>query len=114
MPREGGARGLAAIAEILAEAKAGLHELYGPRLRHVLLFGSYARGEAQPDSDIDLAVVLDDFATRAAELKRMSSLLSRISYEHDTLVGSIPIRAREWEAPEEPVVLSIRREGVAL
>ncbi|MDO9709631.1 nucleotidyltransferase family protein [Paracraurococcus lichenis] len=33
---------------------------YNPR--RVILFGSHARGEAGPDSDLDLLVVLDDDA----------------------------------------------------
>ncbi len=35
-------------------------EVYRPR--RVVLFGSHARGEARPDSDLDLLVVLDDDA----------------------------------------------------
>ncbi len=33
----------------------------GVKLRKVFLFGSYARGEQRADSDIDVAVVADDF-----------------------------------------------------
>jgi Nucleotidyltransferase domain len=44
----------------IAEAVAGeLRALYGRRIRRVLLFGSWARGDAHPESDIDLLVVLD-------------------------------------------------------
>ena len=35
-------------------------QVYAPR--RIVLFGSHARGEAGPDSDIDLVVVLDDDA----------------------------------------------------
>ena len=44
------------IAPILRELKVGLQAIYGARLRELILFGSYARGEAKPDSDIDVAV----------------------------------------------------------
>lgn len=42
----------------------GIVEVYAPR--RVVLFGSHARGEPGPDSDIDLVVVLDDSAPPAA------------------------------------------------
>ena len=41
---------------------------FGPR--QVILFGSHARGEAGPDSDIDLVVVLDDDAPRGTRLRQ--------------------------------------------
>jgi hypothetical protein len=36
-----------------------LREVFGYRLREVRLFGSYARGEANEDSDVDVLVVID-------------------------------------------------------
>jgi len=38
---------------------SSLQEHFGPRLVDVLLFGSQARGEARPGSDIDVVVTLD-------------------------------------------------------
>jgi predicted nucleotidyltransferase len=46
-------RALRSFKEILA-AK------YGPHLRSLYLFGSRARGDHRPDSDIDIAVFLDE------------------------------------------------------
>ena len=47
------------LQTILAATKKGLQKLYGPHLKGLVLYGSYARGEATPDSDIDVAVILD-------------------------------------------------------
>ena len=44
--------------ELLKQIKLRLTELYGERLRGVVLFGSEARGEATSDSDIDILVLL--------------------------------------------------------
>src|SRR6266700_3128403 len=45
--------------EVIASLHAHAAELRAAGIRHLSLFGSFARGEAGPDSDIDLAVELD-------------------------------------------------------
>ena len=40
--------------------EARLRTLFGERLREVRLFGSYARGEAHEDSDVDVLVLIDE------------------------------------------------------
>jgi uncharacterized protein len=46
------------LGAILAQLRTGLEALYGPRLVHLLLYGSQARREATAESDIDVLVVL--------------------------------------------------------
>jgi predicted nucleotidyltransferase len=43
---------------VLREYRARLEQIYGPRLVRLVLFGSRARGDAEPDSDIDVMIVL--------------------------------------------------------
>jgi hypothetical protein len=57
--------------------------------RRVILFGSAARGDAGPDSDIDLLVIVDD-DTPAEKLTIRAGLDSRMSYRHPADV--IPCR----------------------
>jgi predicted nucleotidyltransferase len=45
-----------ALAGTLARLDQGLQELYGDRFRGLLLYGSYARGEADEGSDVDLCL----------------------------------------------------------
>lgn len=40
---------------LLARIKSRLQAVYGDRLRGVILYGSEARGEATPDSDVSTA-----------------------------------------------------------
>jgi predicted nucleotidyltransferase len=47
------------IQRLRKELKDPLECLYGQRLKGVFLFGSYARGEADAESDIDVLIVLD-------------------------------------------------------
>src|SRR5439155_11030669 len=65
-------------ARAIAHAVAGdLRAIYRSRLRKVVLFGSWARGDAHPESDIDLLVLLDHVDDQVAEIKRMGEILYR-------------------------------------
>lgn len=48
------------VAKLLTRARERLDEHYGPRLAGLVLHGSVARGTAEPESDIDLLVLLRD------------------------------------------------------
>jgi predicted nucleotidyltransferase len=89
-----------------------LRDLYGNRLRRVVLFGSWARGEAHPESDIDLLVVLDEVRSRWRELDRMSDILWRHSLEHDVVVTEMPVSEAEYRHSDEPLLVRARAEGV--
>ena len=74
------------LKPVLTELKRGLQELYGERLRAVVLFGSQARGEATEDSDVDVAVVLDDFENAFVESDKYSDLLYDLGLKHGLLL----------------------------
>ena len=47
------------IADLLADLKRRLERRFGDRFVALYLFGSRARGDHEPDSDVDVAVILD-------------------------------------------------------
>ncbi len=47
------------IKEILKEFRTGVEKLYGKKLKNIILYGSWARGDATDESDIDLLIVLE-------------------------------------------------------
>lgn len=63
------------------------------RPRRVVLFGSRARGESDPDSDIDLLVILDDDAP-ADMLTLRAGWESRRGY--DRPVDVVPVRDKVY------------------
>ena len=71
-------QGTCASPLLYVRLKDFLYEEYGARLRGVVLYGSEARGEATPTSDIDVLVLLDGPVRFGEELRRVSmrSILS--------------------------------------
>jgi uncharacterized protein (UPF0332 family)/predicted nucleotidyltransferase len=72
-----------------------LRRVYRRRLRCVLLVGAWARGEAHPESPIELVVVLDGFTDRWAEKRRMERTLWRHSVRNAAVVTALPVMAEE-------------------
>jgi predicted nucleotidyltransferase len=102
------------IQPLLQELKARLQELYGERLKGLYLFGSYARGDAEEDSDVDVAVLLDDYEYASDVISETGALVSELSLKYNCLLSLIPIRAGAWREKEDSLLINIRREGVAV
>ena len=84
------------IERLLAELKRELAKVYGERLKVVYLYGSYARGDYDPESDLDVMIVLSDFERRVAEIKHISELLGNLSLEYEVTVSAVFMREQEW------------------
>jgi predicted nucleotidyltransferase len=100
--------------ELSAGVAVDLRELYGERLREVLLFGSWARGDAHPESDVDLLVVLDEVESSFAERRRMDDILWKHSFEHDAVAVAIPVSAARFEHPVEPFLIEARKHAISV
>jgi uncharacterized protein len=91
-----------------------LEALYPGRLRDVLLFGSFARGEAGEHSDVDVMVVLDGEVDRAAESWRLADVHLDLMSQGDRPVELIVISAEEYEAARWPLLWNVREEAISL
>jgi len=97
--------------EIAREVATDLRALYGKRLRKIVLFGSWARGDAHPESDMDLLVVLDRVDDRWREHQRMDEILYRHSLDNDTVVSALVVSEPDYATAQRPVLIRARAEG---
>lgn len=89
-----------------------LHALIkqGISVRYGVLFGSYARNQTQPWSDIDLAVVSEQFDD---QLRREDvTLLWRVAARMDSRIEPVAIGQKQFEIGSDRAIVEIaRREG---
>lgn len=91
----GAASALPALAGMLKGAADALTRLYGERMAGAYLFGSHARGDAEPGSDIDVLVVLNQLQSQASEIARTSSLRADLSARAGTTVSLVFVTAAD-------------------
>lgn len=97
--------------QIARDVTQDLRRLYGDRLRKVVLFGSWARGDAHPESDIDLLVVLDRVDDRWQEHQRMGEILDRHSLDNETVVSASIVSESDYANAQRPMLIRARIEG---
>ena len=94
-----------------------IKKIYGLHLRQIILYGSYARGDFKPDSDVDIMILLD---LPDVELKAYSQKLSYMTYDfnldHDMDIKPIAkseAHFNKWIV-NYPFYSNIHEEGVVL
>jgi predicted nucleotidyltransferase len=101
------------IQGLLHKLKKGLVDIYGDQLKAVYLYGSYARGEAHPASDVDVMIVLSDYQSYGKEIDRTGELTSRLSLEYGLSVSRVIMKEVQWQKGATPLLQNIRAEGIA-
>lgn len=104
---------MANLPELLAELKTGLSRIYDARLKGVFCFGSYARGEQDPESDLDILIVLDRLDHYGSEIDRTSALVSALSLKHAVSISRVFVPERDWSDPTSPFLRNARVEAIA-
>ncbi|GAB3761157.1 nucleotidyltransferase domain-containing protein [Spirosoma pomorum] len=103
------------VEPIIREFKEALQGLYGDRLRDVVLYGSYARGDYNSESDVDLMVVLnDDKVNTYAEIRRIAELEATFLLNYGLVISPLPVSCKNYLMSFGPVYQEARREGVVL
>lgn len=82
----------------------------------IILYGSRARGDAAPDSDWDLLVLLDGDATDA-RVRKVRHHVYELEWETDTVL-STAVRSKDaWDSDYARIVpfwQNVKREGIPL
>jgi predicted nucleotidyltransferase len=92
-----------------------LLQQYPERVLETMLFGSKARGDSTPDSDIDILLIVDDDDWQFSHL--ISTIAARVSLDYDVLIGPRVIGRERWESMKRrrfSLYRNIAAEGIPL
>ena len=103
------------LQALLGQLDRGIAELYGERYRGLVLFGSYARGEARGrDSDVDLLVLLEDQVNGWQEYLKIEPISWPLSLESEYVLSIFPVNVKAYLEPRKPFLVNAHREGVSI
>ncbi|MBD5464823.1 MAG: nucleotidyltransferase domain-containing protein [Lachnospiraceae bacterium] len=105
------------IDTLLEQYVEEVRKIYGKHLKSVILYGSYARGDFRPDSDIDIMILID---LTDMEIKDFRHQLSGITYDFNEKydldikpIAKSDAHFKKWLGVY-PFYTNVQREGVAL
>ena len=104
----------AETTDILRELQWALQHELGDQLEDMLLFGSRARGEGRPDSDVDILILLKSEFDYGELIRRTSSLVAALSLEHDIVISRAFATKARFETEQSPFYINVRREAVPI
>lgn len=103
------------LRDILCSIKQGYKQVYGDDIMDIYLYGSYARGDYELDSDIDfVAIVKGNRLDLQKKLKVMWDIAADLGLENDIVISPTVIPYNEFLQYQEklPYYRNIIKEGV--
>lgn len=104
---------------IMREMVDEYRRLYGEQLKQVYLYGSYARGDFDEESDIDIVALIDmelSDSERIKYRKQLTSFSSQLGMKYDVLISPSTINYNTFKeyVAALPYYQNIQKEGVQL
>jgi excisionase family DNA binding protein len=92
---------------------ADLRKAFGRRFSSLWVYGSWARGDAHPESDVDLLIVLKDVRDYWKDYETIRPLAYQATFGRDRLVvfSTMLVDEKNFGTSMEPLLLNVRREG---
>ncbi len=102
------------LKAILTELQSCFKVIYGERLIQMVVYGSQARGDAEPGSDIDVLVILKGPVNPGDEIERTGETVAKLSLQHVAVISCLFMDEDRFMHRNGPLLRNIRREGIAL
>ena len=106
--------GIESQEKLLNKLKVRFQELYESSFDKILVYGSYARGEATNNSDVDLLTVLKDEINPYKEIDRTGEIIAQYSLENNVVISCHFISSEKFHQQNTPFLANVKREGIVI
>lgn len=105
------------LNQITNEVKQDMQNVLGDKLHQIILYGSYARGDYDNESDIDMMVLVDMSETELTNYrKQVNRVASKIGLNHDIMI-TIVLKDKQFfdnHQDVSPFYRNVMNEGVSI
>lgn len=105
------------IDKILNKFIIEISKLIGNRLKKVILYGSYARGDYDKNSDIDVMILTDFNDNELAEYRtKIRNIACDLEFENDVIISPIVRNIEKYNNRINivPFYMNVQKEGVII
>ena len=100
--------------EMLEKVVSGLIEIFGERISNIILYGSVAKGTQTEESDVDIAVITENYTKEMHD--KMTDCMVEIELEYNKVLSVLLINNDKFSEWGEiiPFYKNVRKEGICL
>lgn len=105
------------LLTILLDTKREVSFLFGDTLRYLVLFGSYARQQQDPESDIDIIILADENEEELRKKReKVADIMAELSMKYDRLISitQVPYKRYEEYLDVLPFYKTVSEEGIEI
>jgi predicted nucleotidyltransferase len=102
------------LSTVLGQLRQEFTRLWDEKLCAVYLYGSQARGDYRPDSDVDVLAVLRGDFDYFETLHSADAMISRLSLENDIVITLTLASEEQLKNSQLSLFKNVRKEGIAV
>ena len=104
------------VLNTLSKVKKSVKAVFGDKLKKIILYGSYARGDNRDNSDIDLLILIEKDKITLSDEKRIKYPLFDIEFDTGQIISPLLFTKNEWENKHKitPFYENVNKEGIEL